>query len=126
MTNPWMIMIVGVLTVFIALFVMILFLLEFPRFFAILKRKEHGNLAPLPQIVEVTKKPAPPAPSGAQTSSSALTDESLIAVLTAAVAAASGASAGSFGITNVQQANTESGGGFNTPVWGRIERLSRK
>lgn len=125
MTNPWMIMVVGVLTVFIALFVMILFLLGFPKLFAVLKRKEHGNLAPLPQIVEVTKKPAPTAPAGV-TAAAASEDASLIAVLTAAVAAASGSSVGSFAITNVQQAQSEAGGGFNTPVWGRIERLSRK
>ncbi len=126
MTNPWMIMVVGTMTVFIALFVMILFLLGFPKLFAILKRKEHESLAPLPQIVEVTKRTAPSASQIASAPSSSLQDESLIAVLTAAVAAASGSSAGSFAITNVQQAQPEVGGGFNTPVWGRIERLSRK
>jgi len=119
-------MVVGVSTVFSALILMILFLLGFPKFFAVLKRKEHGNLAPLPQIVEVTKKPAPAASQPATEPSSAAQDESLIAVLTAAIAAASGASAGSFAITNVRQAQSEAGGGFNTPVWGRVERLSRK
>jgi sodium pump decarboxylase gamma subunit len=121
MTNPWMIMAVGVLTVFVALFLIIIFLLGFPTFFAALKRKEHGHPAPLPQIVEVTKKPAPSASAG-----EAQEDESLIAVLTAAVAAASGSRPGSFVITQVHPTAPDMGGGFNTPVWGRVERLARK
>ncbi len=126
MTNPWMIMLVGVMTVFIALIVMILFLLGFPKFFAVIKRKEHGNLAPLPQIVEVTKKSIPAASQAAPAPSSTAQDDSLIAVLTAAVAVASGTSASSFAITNVRHVENEASGGFNTPVWGRVERLSRK
>ncbi len=125
MTNPWMIMVVGVLTVFIALFVMILFLLAFPKLFVVLKRKEHGNLAPLPQIIEVTKKPATIAPVGV-TAEATAEDASLIAVLTAAIVAASGASASTFAITKVRQTESDVDGGFNTPVWGRVERLSRK
>jgi sodium pump decarboxylase gamma subunit len=121
MTNPWMIMIVGVLTVFVALFLIIIVLLGFPRFFAALRRRKHENPAPLPQIVEVTKKPAQTVSVGA-----AQEDESLIAVLTAAVAAASGSKPDSFAITQVHQTAPESGGGFNTPVWGRVERLARK
>ncbi len=120
MTNPWMIMAVGILTVFVALFLMIVFLLGFPGFFAALKRREHGHPAPLPQIVEVTKKSAPAASPGA-----AQEDETLIAVLTAAVAAARGSEPGSFAITQVHQTAPEVGG-FNTPIWGRIERLARK
>jgi len=116
-----MIMVVGVVTVFVALFLIIIFLLGFPGFFAALKRKEHGNPAPLPQIVEVTKKP-----SKTESPAAAQEDESLIAVLTAAVAAASGSKPGSFAITQVHQAPAETGGGFNTPVWGRVERLARK
>jgi Na+-transporting methylmalonyl-CoA/oxaloacetate decarboxylase gamma subunit len=116
-----MIMLVGVTTVFVALFLIIIFLLGFPRFFAALKRKEHGHPAPLPQIVEVTKKSAKMENAGA-----AQEDESLIAVLTAAVAAASGSKPGSFAITQVRQAPAGNGDGFNTPVWGRVERLARK
>ncbi|MEN6500319.1 MAG: OadG family transporter subunit [Rectinema sp.] len=119
MTNPWMIMAVGILTVFVALFLIIIFLLGFPTFFAALKRREHGQLAPLPQIVEVTKKPAPPA-----STDTAQEDASLIAVLTAAVAAASGSKPGSFAITQVHPTAPEIGG-FNTPIWGRVERLAR-
>lgn len=56
MTNPWMIMLLGIITVFVVLFLIILFLLGFPGFFGALKRREHGKPAPLPQIIEVTKK----------------------------------------------------------------------
>ena len=122
MTNPWMIMLVGVITVFVALFLIILFLLGFPKFFSALKKKEHKKLAPLPEIVEVTKKKAQ---AGLLSQSLAEDDEELIAVLTAAVAAARGSELGSFAIAQVKQAAAE-GCGFNTPVWGRVERLSRK
>jgi len=122
MTNPWMIMVVGVITVFVALFLIILFLLGFPKFFSALKKKEHKKLAPLPEIVEVTKKKAQPGSPG---QASVQDDEELIAVMTAAVAAVRGSEPGSFAIAQVKQAAAE-GGGFNTPVWGRVERLSRK
>ncbi|HPY05649.1 MAG TPA: OadG family protein [Rectinema sp.] len=121
MTNPWMIMIVGVLTVFISLFIMIFALLAFPGFFAAIKRREHKELAPLPQIVEVSKKKQAQ-PVGGQTVQE---DDALIAVLAAAVAEASGSRPGSFAITQVRQSPAESVEGFNTPIWGRVERLSR-
>jgi len=120
MTNPWMIMIVGLITVFVSLFIMIFFLLAFPRFFAATKRREHEHPAPLPQMVEVTKKQAQPASSQVVEE-----DDALIAVLAAAVAEASGSKLGSFAITQVHQSPTESVEGFNTPIWGRVERLSR-
>ena len=115
-----MIMLVGVMTVFMALFLIILFLLGFPGFFAALRRKKHGGPAPLPQIVEVTKKtPVATEPAPHE-------DESLIAVLTAAIAAASGTKPDSFAITHMHQTPAEDYGSFNTPVWGRVERLARK
>ncbi len=110
MTNPWMIMAVGVLAVFVVLF-LIIFLL----------RRRHGHPAPLPEMVEVPQKPVPAVSPGAT-----LEDESLIAVLTAAVAAARGSKPGSFAITQVHQSASEIDGGFNTPIWGRVERLARK
>ena len=119
MTNPWFIMLVGVLTVFAALFLIIAFLLGFPWFFRVIKRKEHEPPTAMPQLVEV--HPAAPKED----------EEELVAVLTAAVAAVRGTAPGSFAITSVSPAQSaaasaESAGGFNTPVWGRIERLSRK
>ncbi|MEN6491569.1 MAG: OadG family transporter subunit [Rectinema sp.] len=129
MTNPWMIMLLGIITVFVVLFLIILFLLGFPRFVGALKRREHGKPAPLPQIIEVTKKTVLAADgSASQTAGefSAQEEETLVAVLTAAVAAASSSEIGSFAITQVRQAQAESSGGFNTPVWGRVERLARK
>jgi Na+-transporting methylmalonyl-CoA/oxaloacetate decarboxylase gamma subunit len=122
MTNPWMIMLVGITTVFVALFLIILFLLAFPKFFSTLKKKEHKKLAPLPEMVEVTKKKEQ---ASVLSTSPGENDEELIAVLTAAVAAASGSELGSFSIAHVKQ-TVEEGYGFNTPVWGRVERLSRK
>jgi len=119
-------MIVGIVTVFVALFVMIIFLLGFPRFFGALKRREHENMAPLPQIVEVTRKPSSHAQAAEGSNQNPQESEELIAVLTAAVAAASGERVGSFAITHVQRAHSEDAGGFNTPIWGRVERLSRK
>ena len=119
MTNPWMIMIIGLITVFVSLLIMIFFLLAFPRFFAVIKRREHEQLAPLPQMVEVTKKQPQPASSQVVEE-----DDALIAVLAAAVAEASGSKLGSFAITQVRQSPTESVEGFNTPIWGRVERLS--
>jgi len=48
---------------------------------------------------------------------------SLIAVIAASIAAESGHSPGSFRIASVSPAGCDSG--FNTPVWGRVERLYR-
>ncbi|MCX8014309.1 MAG: OadG family protein [Rectinema sp.] len=121
MTNPWFILLVGMATVFFALFLIIGFLLKFPWLFRILKRKEHAHPAPLPEIIEVHPAVQPPQED----------EDELIAVLTAAVAAGRGTSPGSFAITNVMPAQgapvpSESTRGFNTPVWGRVERLVRK
>lgn len=119
MTNPWMIMLVGVLTVFLALAMIILFLLAFPWFFGLFKPKAHKSQMPLPEIVERVEHPSAPKED----------EEELIAVLTAAVASMRGAAPGSFAITSVKpsaHAAETAGAGFNTPVWGRVERLVRK
>jgi len=42
----------------------------------------------------------------------------LVAVIAAAVAASSGMAPGSFRVVGIEP-------GFNTPVWGRVERLNR-
>jgi Na+-transporting methylmalonyl-CoA/oxaloacetate decarboxylase gamma subunit len=100
-----------------------------PRFFGALKRREHGKPAPLPQIIGVTKKTfrlQTKARLKPRAQFSAQEEETLVAVLTAAVAAVSSSKIGSFAITQVRQAQAESSGGFNTPVWGRVERLARK
>jgi len=49
----------------------------------------------------------------------------LIAVITAAIAANTGASPGSFRIASVSP-SYDSESGFNTPVWGRVERFAHK
>ena len=113
-------MLVGVMTVFTALFLIILFLLGFPGFFAALERRKQRKLAPISQHTEEARQSVP-------TVNQTVTqeDEALVAVLTAAVAAASGTGSDSFKITQVCQTPVERGGGFNTPVWGRVERLLR-
>ena len=48
----------------------------------------------------------------------------IVAAITAAVAAASNLSPSAFRIASIGLAECD--GGFNTPVWGRVERLTRK
>jgi hypothetical protein len=48
---------------------------------------------------------------------------SLVAVIAAAIAAESGLAPGAFRIASVSPTGCDSG--FNTPVWGRVERLYR-
>jgi len=52
-------------------------------------------------------------------------DEALIAVIAGAIATASGHTPGSFVTTSLYEVATSNEGGFNTPVWGRAERLAR-
>ncbi len=56
-------------------------------------------------------------------SASGLIGPELVAVIAAAIAVASGAAPGSFRVASIAPA--QDAGGFNTPVWGRIERLTR-
>ncbi|HWR12600.1 MAG TPA: hypothetical protein VN445_12325 [Rectinemataceae bacterium] len=49
----------------------------------------------------------------------------LIAAITAAIAASTGTSSDAFRIASIS-ASGESESGFNTPVWGRVERFARK
>ncbi|HUW40370.1 MAG TPA: hypothetical protein VMV90_05130 [Rectinemataceae bacterium] len=63
--------------------------------------------------------------SGAGGASSVLAfeGEALVAVIAAAVAAASGMEPGSFRIAGIEPSAGDQG--FNTPVWGRADRLAR-
>ena len=49
----------------------------------------------------------------------------LVAAITAAIAAYTGTSPGAFRIASIS-ASDESESGFNTPVWGRVERFAQK
>jgi Na+-transporting methylmalonyl-CoA/oxaloacetate decarboxylase gamma subunit len=46
----------------------------------------------------------------------------LVAVIAAAVAAASGSAPGSFRITSIAASGPLAQGGYNTPVWGHVDR----
>jgi hypothetical protein len=50
-------------------------------------------------------------------------DGELVAVIAAAVAAASGMAPGSFRVAGIREIGTS--GGFSTPVWGHVDRISR-
>ncbi|MBL8965686.1 MAG: OadG family protein [Spirochaetaceae bacterium] len=109
--DQWSLTGLGMGTVFIALIGLALVVSLFPVFFR-KPEKKRVDPAPLP---ELNSRSAPAV-------SSAVGPE-LVAVIAAAVAASSGMAPGSFCIASVAPA--QSGGGFNTPVWGHVDRLSR-
>ncbi len=119
MYNQWMIMFAGVATVFVALVVIIAMLEVFHIVFGKRLEKKRPDLAPLP---EIHSHAAPPAHSPAQTSQPG---GELVAVITAAISAATGKAPTAFLINSIS-ASSEAGSGFNTPIWGQIERLARK
>ncbi len=104
----WTITIVGIGTVFITLIVLALILSQFSRVLGGVKKT-----AKAPASAAVAQPAAASAPKAAG-------DSALIAVITAAIAAASGQSPSSFRVASVEAA-----GGFNTPAWGHVDRLSR-
>lgn len=67
--------------------------------------------------------------AGASDAGVAAQDQELVAVITAAVAAFEANSASPFRIASIQLAGGEQAGGgpagFNTPIWGRVDRLSQ-
>jgi Na+-transporting methylmalonyl-CoA/oxaloacetate decarboxylase gamma subunit len=124
--NKWLIMFAGIGTVFVALIAIIAIIQVFHIIFG--KRpgtkKRKLDQDPTPRTAEI--KPAPSPVAEAQAKAAVQHGSELVAVITAAIAAASGASPSSFRITSVQAAgNGEGDGGFNTPVWGRVERFNR-
>lgn len=107
--DMWTITIIGVGTVFISLIVLALILSQFHRLFG-----------PKPAAARPTVAPAVAATPAAPAIAKAGPDGAVIAAIAAAIAAATGRPLSSFRIASVEAA-----GGFNTPVWGRVERLSR-
>ncbi|MCE1159260.1 MAG: OadG family protein [Spirochaetia bacterium] len=124
--NKWLIMFAGIGTVFVALIAIIAIIQVFHLIFG--KRpgpkKQKTDREPASQA-----KLAKPAPAPAvETKSTGLAQAGgeLVAVIAASIAAASGLSPSSFRIASVRSAGDGDGeGGFNTPVWGRIERFNR-
>lgn len=122
-----MIMLAGVGTVFAALISIIVMLFVFQILFSKRKEKKRPDLAPIPEVFSAI---APTAPAATPH-----TDDGgeLVAVITAAILAAvgeaageaTGAAASAFRITSINP-SAESDNGFNTPIWGRIERFAQK
>lgn len=109
MLDKWMIMFAGMGTVFVALIGLIAMLALFKVIFGTRPEKKRAALAPLPEI----NSPIP----------STVLDAGLVAVIVAAVSAASGQSPSDFRIAAIAPCNNEAG--FNTPIWGRVERFLR-
>jgi len=119
MYNQWMIMFAGVATVFVALISIIAMLTIFHAIFGKRLEKKRPDLAPLPEI-HSPSKPASPAPVQTQQAGG-----ELVAAITAAISAATGKAPAAFLINSIST-SSEAGSGFNTPIWGQIERLARK
>ncbi|MEW6548544.1 MAG: OadG family protein [Spirochaetota bacterium] len=121
MHNKWMILVAGVGTVFAALagLILLVYVLKF-----VFNRSA-------PKKVKPEGNPAPSAPSPAQKAAvlAAPVKKSegaeLVAVIAAAISASTGLEPSQFRIAAFN-ASAVPENGFNTPVWGRIERYSRK
>lgn len=123
MQNKWLIMFAGVGTVFVALISLAVILSFFPLIFGGRKEKKHPNPAPIPELSGPSDR-QPEQTAATQAPAALESDQSLIAVLTAAIAATSGASTSSFRIASIMPASRQEGS-FNTPIWGRVERYIR-
>lgn len=121
MQNPWMITLVGLATVFLALACLIGMVSLFRLIFSKRPQKNRPFPAPLPEVSGPSNRNAK-APEAAPQEPAGPGGE-LIAVIAAAIAASEGRPASSFRIASI--APSAEAGGFNTPVWGRIERLTR-
>ena len=119
MDNKWMIMLAGVGTVFTVLISIIAMLYLFQILFGKRKEKKRPDLAPIPEIYSAIVPPAPTVSSRQEAGGE------LVAAITAAISAATGAAASTFRITSINP-SAESDNGFNTPIWGRIERFAQK
>lgn len=128
MHNKWMILVAGITTVFVALIGLILLVNILKMIFGARKQKVRKELAPLPEIHSpaVTSKPGQ-----ARAGGEAKPSNDIVAAIVAAISAASGISPSQFRIASINpvggtQDAAGSAGGFNTPVWGRVERFARK
>jgi hypothetical protein len=66
---------------------------------------------------------APKARSSSSEPNDESREEEIVAVIAAAVAAASGMTPGSYRIAGIEASGAQ--GGFNTPVWGHADRITR-
>jgi sodium pump decarboxylase gamma subunit len=112
--NQWFITALGMGTVFLALIVLSLILSGFPLVFR-RAGKERPARVPLPAL------------SSRRVLAEGSSSPELVAVITAAVCAASGMRPGDFRIAGISPAEDEGrSGGFNTPIWGHVDRLCRR
>lgn len=120
-------MFAGVATVFIALIAIIGIIQVFHLIFG--KRPGTKKKADVPDSskAEAAKSVAAAAPKvqAAPPKAVPAAGNELVAVITAAISAASGLSSSAFRIASIQPEGAREPG-FNTPVWGRIERFNRQ
>lgn len=102
--DMWTITIIGIGTVFVALIGLSFVLVLFRVIFA-------------PKVEAVLVQASTPVTQAPATASGI--DGGIIAVIVAAIAAASGHAASDFRIASIEPV------GFNTPIWGHIDRLAR-
>lgn len=128
--NKWFIMFAGIGTVFVALIMIIAIIQVFHLIFG--KRPESKTKKPVQKSKTQADAPKSPTVSGPapaaplKPAAQAQGSSELVAVIAAAICAASGASPSSFRIASIQSTGSGEGeSGFNTPVWGRIERFNR-
>jgi sodium pump decarboxylase gamma subunit len=115
MHNKWMILVAGVGTVFTALVGLILLVFVLKLLFGKKPDKKQKKAQSSPELAKIPVAAKPAEAYGMD----------LIAVITAAIAAATGSSPSTFRIATIN-ASSDTEPGFNTPVWGRIERFTRK
>jgi sodium pump decarboxylase gamma subunit len=123
MDNVWLITALGMGTVFLALIFLALITAFFPKVFGGRKEKVRPEAAPLPQMSGPTNLSVSALAPVPGSSPNGTIGPEIVAVIAAAVAAASGSSPESIRIASIHPSHDA--GGFNTPIWGRIERFAR-
>ncbi len=103
-SEMWTIVIIGLVTVFISLLALVWMISIFKVLFAGKSTRQAPE----------QDKPAQVAPVAARG-----VDPAVVAAIIATIALASGASASSIRITSIEHS------GFNTPVWGYVDRVSQ-
>lgn len=126
MLNKWFIMVAGMGTVFVALILIIAMLYLFRLIFATRPTIKRTGPAPLPEVSSPLHMPSAPGGTAAASScadmASGAPSGQLVAVIAAAISASAGLAPSSFRIASIAPSSSDEIG-FNTPVWGRVERL---
>ncbi|TXT49089.1 MAG: hypothetical protein FD137_796 [Spirochaetes bacterium] len=120
MHDKWIILVAGVSTVFVALVGLIFLVNLLKLIFGTRPQKVRKGLAPLPEIHSPAVAPKPV--DSKKSDAKAGLSREIVAAIAVAISEASGIPASQFRIASITPAEE----GFNTPVWGRIERFTRK